>query len=433
MARFLCVAVRATTGFVRLAPTANVYNFFSKATKLMPTHSYPFKDGSGDYLTTNRFKFAFAVAPFLSFSLAAVANAQSSEQSSASSHIPVLTVRSNLVLVPALVKTKASEVVFSLTADDFILTDDGVPQSLRLEPDTDSQPLALAVIVQTGGPGALHLPDYRHLGAVLDAILGDVPHRVAVIAFASKPRLAQDFTTNTDAAAKMIATLDGGDGGAAILDALDFGINLLRQQPPAYRRAVLLCSETIDSSSQTSLEDAVRAVDDTNTSIYSFAFSSTKTAVRREASKLPLPGGSPYSDEPYPPGGCMSHDSNADPNARGKRSIQALDCASDLLPPLRLARMAFLTARNGLKRNVPESVARLTGGEYFAFKDATTLTRHLITISSDVPNYYVLSFRPQSPHPGLHALELSLKDRPALKLRARKAYWVDAGAAANNN
>jgi len=384
-------------------------------------------------LAMNRCKFRFAVALFLLFSFAAVTHAQSSEQSSASSQIQALTVHSNLVLVPALVKTKAGEVVFSLTADDFILTDDGVPQSLQLEPDTDSQPLALAVIVQTGGQGALHLPDYRHLGAVLDAIIGDVSHRVAVISFDSKPRLSQDFTTNTDAAARMIATLDVGDPGGAILDALNFGINLLREQPPAYRRAVLLCSETMDSSSQTSLEDAVRAVDDTNTSIYSFAFSSTKTAVKHEASKLPLPGGSPYSDEPYPPGGCMSHDSNGDPDARGKRSIQALDCASDLLPPLRLARMALLTARNGLKRNVPESVAQLTGGEYFAFKNATTLTRHLITISSDVPSYYVLSFRPQSPHAGLHALELSLKDRPGLQLRARKAYWVDAGAAANNN
>jgi len=77
------------------------------------------------------------------------ASAQSSEPSSASSQIPSLAVRSNLVLVPALVKTKAGEIVFSLTADDFILTDNGVPQSLRLEPDTDSQPLALAVIVQT--------------------------------------------------------------------------------------------------------------------------------------------------------------------------------------------------------------------------------------------------------------------------------------------
>ena len=43
---------------------------------------------------------------------------------------PTLTVRSTLVQVPALVKTKAGEVVFGLTADDFVLTDNGAPQHL---------------------------------------------------------------------------------------------------------------------------------------------------------------------------------------------------------------------------------------------------------------------------------------------------------------
>ena len=214
---------------------------------------------------------------------------------------------------------------------------------------------------------------------------------------------------------------------AAILDALKFGIQLLRYQPPAYRRAVLLFSETADSSSQTSLADAVRAVENTNTAIYSFGFSTTQAAVKHEASKLPAPGGTPYSDEPYQPGGCMSKDPNADPDAHGNRAAQALDCAGDLLPPLRLARIAFLAAKDGLKRNVPESVAQLTGGEYFAFKDARTLAQHLITISNDVPNYYFLSFRPQSLHPGPHALELKVKNRPEYKVKARKGYWVDAG------
>jgi VWFA-related protein len=374
---------------------------------------------------TNRLKFAFAVALFLWSSLNA-ANAQSSEQSSPNSQLPSLTVGSNLVLVPVLVKTRDSKIVFSLTADDFILTDNGAPQPVQLEADTLSQPLALAVIVQTGGQGTYHLRDYRDLGAVLDAVIGGVPHHVAVIGFDSKPSLELDFNNDTDAAARTIATLHDGDPGAAILDALNFGINLLRKQPPAYRRAVLLLSETVDSGSLTSLEDAVRAVEDTNTSIYSFGFSTTQAAVKHEASKLPAPGGTPYSNEPYAPGGCMSHDPKADPDAHGNRGTQALDCASDLIPPLRLARMAFLAAKDGLKHNVPRSVAQLTGGEYFAFKDATTLARHLISISNDVPNYYVLSFRPQSPHPGIHALELKIKDRPEYKVNTRKGYWVDA-------
>lgn len=375
----------------------------------------------------NRLKFTFAVALFLWGSLKA-ANAQSSGQPPSSSQIPTLTTRSNLVLVPVLVKSKAAKVVFSLTAEDFILTDNGVPQAVRIEEGALGLPLALAVIVQTGGQGAAHLHDYRNLGAILDAIIGGVPHRVAVIAFDSKPRLEQDFTTNTDAAAETIANLPQGDMGAAILDALKFGIQLLRYQPPEYRRAVLLFSETADSGSQTGLEDAVRAVEDTNTAIYSFGFSTTKAAVKHEASKLPAPGGTAYSDEPYAPGGCMSKDPNADPDAHGNRAAQALDCAGDLLPPLRLARIAFLAAKDGLKRNVPESVAQLTGGEYFAFKDAKTLARHLITISNDVPNYYFLSFRPQSLHPGPHALELRVKNRPEYKVKARKGYWVDAEA-----
>lgn len=338
----------------------------------------------------------------------------------------ILTVRSNLVLVPALIKTRAGELVFALTANDFVLTDDGVAQPLQLEDDTDSQPLALAVVVQTGGRGAQHLGDYDGLGAVLDAIAGHVPHTVAVISFDSEPHLAMEFSPGTDAAAKTIDGLRAGDPGAAILDALRFGIDQLRRAPPSYRRAVLLLSETVDDGSQTSFAEALRAVDDTNTSIYSFGFSSPKAALQHEASKLPRLGGSAYSDEPYAAGGCMSSEPGADPDAHGKRSVQALDCASDLLPPLRLARLAFIAAKDGLKQNVPESVAELTGGEYYPFKNGKTLRAHLVSIANDTPNHYVLSFRPAHPHQGLHTLELRLKDRPGLDVLARKAYWVDA-------
>lgn len=382
---------------------------------------------------SKRSNVALVIVLLLGLSWAPTVRAQSTQTSEPSSdnsktqpaQVPSLTVRSNLVLVPVLVKTKAGENVFSLTADDFILTDNNVAQSLRLETDMDLQPLAVVVIVETGGQGAAHLGDYKDLGAELDAVIGDIPHLVAVVGFDSKPRLVQDFTRDTDAAANTIAKLPPGDAGAATLDALAFGIHLLRNQPPAYRRAVLLFSETRDRGSQTSLEAAIRAVNDTNTAIYSFAFSSTKQAVKHEASKLP--NGS-YSNEPYAPGGCMSKDPNADPDAHGKRDVQALDCASDLFPPLRVARVAFIAARDGFKRNVPESVAKLTGGEYFNFHNAATLKDHLITISNDVPNYYVLSFRPQSPAPGLHALEVRLKDKPQLKVSSRKAYWMDTVA-----
>jgi VWFA-related protein len=330
---------------------------------------------------------------------------------------PTLTVSSNLVEVPALVKTKGGRIVFELTADDFRLTDDGVPQHLALIQDTDSQPLALAIVVETGGAGARHLSDYSQLDPVLDALIGDVEHRVAVIGFDSTPHLLLPFTANTDDASDQLANLNPGDSGSAILDSLVLAVEQLRTQPPQYRRAILLLSETIDQGSRTTLNEALRLLSDTNTAMYSFGFSSTRSAVSHEASKF-------QSDQPGPAHGCFSRE-GADAEYQDHYSAQVLDCISQLAPPVRLATMAFLTARNALRTNTAESIAQLSGGEFHHFHDSASLRRDLISVSNDVHNYYVLSFRPTSVTPGLHALHLELKDRPQLRLEARSEYWVD--------
>jgi hypothetical protein len=108
----------------------------------------------------------------------------------------------------------------------------------------------------------------------------------------------------------------------------------------------------------------------------------------------------------------MSKDPNADPDSSNSRLGQTWDCLSLLAPPLRAAKIAMLVGMNGLRRNVPESIAQLTGGEYFPFTNARNLEGGLLTISNHVPNRYVLSFQPPSPHPGLHAVELRLKSIP---------------------
>lgn len=259
--------------------------------------------------------------------------AQKTGQDSSQAAENTLSVRSNLVIVPALIKTKHGDNVFALNADDFQVSDDGVPQRVRLEPDADAQPLALVVLAQTGGQGAIHLDDYRDLGTVLEAIIGAVPHEVSVVSFDSQAHLEQGFHVDTDKAVEALAALQPGDQGAAILDGLAFATAQLARQPARYRRAVLLLSETTDSGSQTSLDETLRAIDDTNTAIYSFAFSSTKTALKHEGAKLPNPfAPTKYSKTPYKSDGCMSRESGADPDAHGNRGMQALDCVGDLLP-----------------------------------------------------------------------------------------------------
>jgi VWFA-related protein len=338
---------------------------------------------------------------------------------------PTLTVRSTLVQVPVLVKTKAGQVILGLTTGDFLLTDDGVPQSLTLDPDTDAQPLALVIVVETGGAGARHLMDYRQLDAILDALVGGVEHRVAVIGFDSTPHLLRPFTPDTAEASRQLASLREGDPGAAILDGVAFAVAQLREQPTRYRRAILLLSETVDQGSQTTLGEALRLISDTNTTIYSFGFSSTSSAVSHEARKL-------RQNEPGPAHGCFSRE-GADAEYEDHYGKQVLDCISQLAPPVRLATMAFLAARSALRTNTAESIAHLTGGEFFHFHDAKDLKAGLIAFSNDVPNYYVLNFRPTSLTPGLHALHVAIKnqigDALRLVLKARSEYWIDGDTA----
>jgi VWFA-related protein len=339
-------------------------------------------------------------------------------QQAPSQSAPVFRAGTTLVLVPALVRMKSDEPVFSLKAGDFLLTDDDVPQSLTLEEDTDREPLALAVVVQVGGAGARHLDDYRTLQTTIEALVGDVQHRVAVIGFDSEPRLLENFTPQMNAIGETLHDLESGDSDAAVYDALRFAVEQLQKQPPEYRRAILLISETVDHGSRTALEDAVRAVSDTNTIIYSFAFSSTKAAAGGEASRM---GNDP---DPGPPGGCFAKDPNEDPAKHRKGLEKTYDCLGLLAPPLRAAKIAALLAMNSMRRNAPETVSQLTGGEYYTFKDKPSLQKAMLTVSNHVPNRYVLSFRPNAPHPGLHTLKLRLKDEPKLEIIARKSYWA---------
>jgi VWFA-related protein len=352
--------------------------------------------------------------------------------SQSSSPQPSLRTQSTVVLVPALVRDGKGELVFSLTADDFRLTDDGIEQPLRLDEDTGSEPLALVVAVETGGAGREKVDSYRNLTAVIGAVVGGVQHRIAVVAFDSTPRLAQDFTSDVDVVGAALNDLDAGDKGAGILDGLKFSVDLLRRQPPVYRRAILLISETLDRGSQTTLDDALRDLNDTNTAIYSLGFSSGKADSAHYAyHELPVSktdSGFVIRSNAYPgpPHGCMGKD--PDPDATKNKAVQAFDCLGLLAPPLALAKMAAIRATESLQRNVPETVAEVTGGEYFKFENSKTLVRNLLTISNHIPNRYVLSFQPAAPHAGFHAVELKLKDHSGLRITARTGYWAEGSA-----
>src|SRR5271167_1326454 len=58
--------------------------------------------------------------------------------------------QSNVVVIPALVKGAKGEIVYGLTAKDFIVEDDGVEQAVRLDEPAEGQSVSLVVAIQRG-------------------------------------------------------------------------------------------------------------------------------------------------------------------------------------------------------------------------------------------------------------------------------------------
>jgi VWFA-related protein len=362
------------------------------------------------------------------------------------------------VLVPALVQDTTGKIVYTLRADDFLLTDNGVPQKLTLQQESGDEPLALAIVIEVGGAGARQFQKQERLvpplAPMLRSIVGNVRRHVAVITFDSSPQVIQDFSSDLDEVETSLRGLTAGcsrhnhysnctgpnpihdkpmgDNGAAILDSLEFAVKMLRAQPPGFRRAILLVSETMDRGSETTLDDAQRAITDTNTTIYAIGFSTAKSEAAHYAHhQLPLSQGGwqlAENPRPNPRHGCMGKDPNPEPDDPASKWSQFYDCVAQLVPPLTFAKMAAITTADSLQTNVPATVARLTGGEYFKLGNERGLERDLATIGNHLPNRYILSFHPQSPQPGLHVLTLKLPEYEGLAVTARTSYWAVPGS-----
>src|SRR3981189_1753300 len=90
-----------------------------------------------------------------------------------------LRTQSNIVLVPTTVQTKHGEIIYALKPEQFVVEDNGVPQTIHLDEDTDSLGLSLVVVVQCSRSAGFEYTKLNGLGTMVDDIAGDAPREVA--------------------------------------------------------------------------------------------------------------------------------------------------------------------------------------------------------------------------------------------------------------
>src|ERR1035437_9803520 len=63
---------------------------------------------------------------------------------------PSFSSQGNLVPVPTLVRDAAGNAVYGLQAQDFIIEDDGIEQTVHLDEAAEGEPISLVIAVQCG-------------------------------------------------------------------------------------------------------------------------------------------------------------------------------------------------------------------------------------------------------------------------------------------
>lgn len=296
---------------------------------------------------------------------------------------PLLRVTTTEVLVPTLVEKKGGGVLYGLKASDFVLEDNGVPQKIHVQEEMDTAPVALVVAVEQGGSSVLEFDKLAKLGPLLDMFLADRRSQVALVGFDSEPHLICDYTHSSDEVDQALKHMDGGDGGAAILDSLGYAVDLLRDRPKEYRRVLLLISEERDHGSRhmkpAALAEKIGASD---VLVLSVSFSPLKAEFAHDLK-----------------------DSGED------RTLSMLS--------------SLLAIVQGFRKNVAKQVAEMSGGEYTTFTGDKKFEQRVLEAAKHVRNRYLITFSPSDPAPGLHTLRVRTADDYGARVVARANYWQE--------
>jgi VWFA-related protein len=329
-----------------------------------------------------------------------------------------LKIQSNIVLVPTRVETKDGETIYGLNAKQFVIEDNGIGQAVHLDEDTDGAGVSLVVAVQCSRSAGLEFAKLSGLGTMIESIVGDAPHEVAVVVYGAGPTLLGGFSSNSDDLNRALSKVKPcHDYGAVMLDTVYYATRLLDARHNHYRHAILLIGETRDHGSHSNPQEVISALGVTNTLVDSVAFSPGRdefvSALRYGPGGPPdAPSASLTRTHPPP---VETGSSSSEPNAAAMVAPEH--------PPLVVLPPLVLLAVNALRSNAASQLAALSGGQYTNFATQKGFDESLQSISNTIHNYYSLSFRPTNAAVGFHSLKVRVPDYPDALVRTRESYW----------
>ena len=208
-----------------------------------------------------------------------------------------VSVQVNVVNVLATVRDKHGKIVNDLTKDDFVMTEDGRPQTIRYFTKESDLPLTLGLLVDTSLSQRRVLDQERSAShGFLDQMLRVDKDQAFVIHFDREVELLQDLTSSRDKLEVALEQLQTpqlnqtsgndpsssdpnsgrgsrrmGGGGTLLYDAVYLASDEVMKKQQG-RKALIVLSDGVDHGSKETLESAIATAQRSDTVVYSILF-----------------------------------------------------------------------------------------------------------------------------------------------------------------
>jgi Ca-activated chloride channel family protein len=310
------------------------------------------------------------------------------------------------VNIPVLVSDRTGRYIPQLTADDFVVYEDGVQQDVAFF-GSEKVPFNVALLLDMSPSVQGSVQDIQ------DAAVEFVQQlrrddKVMVVSFDRSIHYLTDLTNDRRVLEWAIRSTSTGSGTSVYDTVFDVVARRLRYIDG--RKALILLSDGEDTTSRhASYDDAIDIVTESDVLVYGLRYPGTGANVRvnpwpRNIPQIPLPIPWPW---PFPRrrrGPFSNFDMNAAPSSSQNRPRRRGDFLEDL--------------------------ATAGGGPVFDAQQISDLSRLASRIAEELRHMYVVSYYPTNSlsNGGYRAIRIRVKGRDDLAVRHRRGYHARDGA-----
>jgi VWFA-related protein len=179
-----------------------------------------------------------------------------------------------LVNILATVRGKNNAIIRNLQASDFKILEDGKEQPIREVVGEAKLPLMLGMLIDLSGSMSVHIPDEKTAGARFFRQVLRPKDRAFAAIFRNQVEMLQDVTGDAgelEAGLNRIAYDRAQAGRTALYDAIYLSCEQ-RLKGEHQRRVLIVLSDGQDFGSRSTLNDAIRVAQTTESVIYTITF-----------------------------------------------------------------------------------------------------------------------------------------------------------------